>query len=246
MSECFLKNKTYYYLNITFICILIIFIGLQFGLVYEDLEQLSYIPNLCTFEDIHIVKRYSCGLDCSLCKDFNGSICSLDIENNNKLNPDLCLSSNNTKIQNCPYLGECSNGYKCCKKHCVYGWKGVRSCRCVDFVKNDQCTVNCDILFTLNMNIIYQNQEINFNNFSYTKDYKKDIDLLNQDILKYNMTLTCFHNKRNTKIIFDKSINTVNFIFYGIFATLLFILILIYCYYILEKLIDMKLNIDKF
>ncbi len=237
----FLENKIkekFYKLHIVTLCTFIIFIILQFSLVFKDMQELSYLPTSCTFGKIYIFRKNSCKRECNHgCENSNGPMCSDTVRNNNKLDPDLCLSSNNT--ENCPYIGECSDGYKCCYKHCntccstsSNGNGGYSNhctpcnCHCVNHVDNNLCHIKCDMLYTLRMYVLYSNFSI-----LYTKNYMSDINTLNLDIEKYeNNTLTCFHNKENTKVIFDKEINKVNFSFYGISAMILFILLLIEFY----------------
>jgi hypothetical protein len=220
----------------------VIFLGLQFGVVFKDLQELDYIPSSCTFSDIKVSKKYSCDRHFNFygCQNYNGPKCSDVLINNHKLNPDLCTTNN---TENCAYTGECSNGYKCCKELCqtcqrcntIIDSNGNTikectnydcNCFCMISVQNNLGSITCDILYTLNMNINYDDFIV-----PYTKDYKTDLNSLNLDISKFsNNTLNCFHNKENTDVVFDQEINKVGFAFYGICCILLLFQLLCLCY----------------
>jgi len=153
-------NQTGYWMCIcSLIITLSLFFGLFFGLMYPEIYISNFTPTTCTILSTDVLYRYSCSKSCQSCTQTQSPYsCDSVIGFDQSLNPKQCL--NGTSSQ-CPIQGQmCGNGYVCCitfcqtctSVSCSNGKCSTTSypcnCNCISSVSNNQCSVNCNILYT--------------------------------------------------------------------------------------------------
>jgi hypothetical protein len=184
ITKCCIWRGSWFVI-INLIVWLSIFLGLLFGLVYQDIQQNSgYVPVQAEVLDSYIGLRYCCSWGSGSCQETFEESCSAKkarYEDITTYDPTKCSSttvpqnlkvrmSNITSYDECaPKSGYCGTGYRCCAQHCSTctscssDSKGQTSCHsytcncyCIQSVSNEKVSFYCGICYKVFAFITYQ------------------------------------------------------------------------------------------
>jgi hypothetical protein len=190
-----------------------LFFGLFFGLNFPEVRiNTVYKPSVCHVENVVIVPRYCCYRSCSSCSScFGAQSCSAMIAQADALDPIQCDATGN-----CPVIGNCCNGYHCCRTCCstcqscstsCSGSGKSKSCHqsctsyscncyCCSSVSDQSCTVSCPRCYTVVRTVEYTDQDFAAHIAVLSTDFGTDLTAAQAayDFPAKNSTLACWYD----------------------------------------------------